>query len=118
MGKSMSVNLRHHFDLAVQQSQEARGRGDLKSAWQLLERAHVIGQAWIAPHLRSHWAMLKLGWFARDGGEVVGQVLRLALVIPGTWLGRLPLGNTGGSNVNPFRPMPLPEDLRQLLAEN
>ena len=118
MAKPMSTHLRTHYDLALRQAAEARRRGDLKEAWRLLERAHVIGQEWIAPHLRSHWEMLRLGWFMGDGREVVGQLLRLALVIPGTWLGRLPLGNTGGANVNPFRPLPLPDDLRQLLAEN
>lgn len=118
MTERMSVRLRHHFALALRQSAEARARGDLKAAWQLLERAHVIGQAWVMPHLRSHWEMLRLGWLLRDGREIVGQILRLGLVVPGTWLGRLPLGNTGGSNVNPFRPMPLPDDLRELLLES
>ncbi|HEV3401169.1 MAG TPA: DUF3703 domain-containing protein [Acidimicrobiales bacterium] len=44
-----------------------------------------------------------------------GQVLRLVLAGPGSLTGRYPLGNTGGANVSAFAPMPIPDDLRDLL---
>jgi hypothetical protein len=52
----------------------------------------------------------------RDGREVAGQLLRLALAVPGSLTGRYPIGNTGGADVSAFRPMPIPEDLRALLT--
>ncbi len=32
-----------------------------------------------------------------------------------TVFGLVPVGNTGGSNVSPFKPMVIPEDLRHIL---
>jgi len=37
------------------------------------------------------------------------------LAAPGSWLGRAPLGNTGGANVGIFTPMAIPEDLQRML---
>ena len=37
-----------------------------------------------------------------DGREVIGQLARLALAVPGTLTGRYPVGNTGGSDVSTF----------------
>jgi hypothetical protein len=32
-------------------------------------------------------------------------------------IGRVPTGNTGGANVSPEQPMPIPADLQRLLNE-
>lgn len=113
----MSPRRRQLFDETLAAARAAARRGSHAEAFALLERAHIIGQLWIGPHLLSHWEMLRVGLHRGDVREVFGQILRLALVVPGTWLGRLPEGNTGGSNVNPFRPMSLPTDLRDALDE-
>jgi hypothetical protein len=113
--RPMPAHVRAHFDQAMLAAHTARAAGALDAAWSHLERAHVLGQAWIAPHLRSHAAMLLFGWQRRDLREVLGQLLRLALVVPGTLLGRLPLGNTGGANVHPLRPLPLSAEVRAIL---
>jgi hypothetical protein len=34
----------------------------------------------------------------------------------GSAMGRVPRGNTGGANVSAFREMPIPPDVRSLLA--
>jgi len=34
---------------------------------------------------------------------------------PGSWTGRYPVGNTGGSDVSAFREMAIPDDLSALL---
>jgi len=115
---TMPANLLFHYDLAIQASKAAYERGDLKESWAQLERSHIISQMWIVPHLDSHWKMLRFAWATRNYFELAGQALRLALVVPGTLLGRLPVGNPGGSNISVFQPVPLPEDLRQLLAQN
>lgn len=84
---------------------------DLPTAWRALERAHIASQTGFAPHCRVHIAML---WFAlqqRDAREVLGQSFRLMLVPVGHAFRRLPVGNTGRSNVSAFVPMPMPEDL-------
>jgi hypothetical protein len=80
-----------------------------------LERAHVLGQRYVAPHVRSHWAMLRVGWLRRDRREIAGQVVRLLVAAPASAFGVLPVGNTGGANVPATRPMPIAAELQRLL---
>jgi hypothetical protein len=47
--------------------------------------------------------------------ELLGQLARVLVAAPGSWLGRAPLGNTGGTNVGILTPMSISEDLRVLL---
>jgi hypothetical protein len=61
--------------------------------------------------------MLQHGWRAKDRREVLGQLVRIVLAAPGAWLGKAPLGNTGGANVGLFTPMPVPGELRELLTD-
>jgi hypothetical protein len=61
--------------------------------------------------------MFAFAWRRRNFREWAGQIPRLLLAAPGSWLGRAPLGNTGGANVGIFTPMPIPDDLQALLRE-
>jgi hypothetical protein len=60
--------------------------------------------------------MLEVAWRERDRREAVGQVVRLLLAAPGSALGRYPEGNTGRATVPLTQPMPLPQDLAELLS--
>jgi len=62
-------------------------------------------------------AMLLLGWAQGSRAEVIGQVGRLIVAGPGSAFGRYPVGNTGRSAVSAFEPMPIRDDLAQLLDE-
>lgn len=73
--------------------------------WPWLEAAHVLGQTRLGLHWRSHTAMLRYALQLRDGREMLGQLLRLALVPLGPLLQRLPLGNIGRAHVPALRPM-------------
>jgi hypothetical protein len=94
---------------------DARRRGDTTSEWAHLERAHVVSQPMAVAHVRTHLAMLAAGLRRRDRAEVLGQILRTLVAAPGSWTGRYPRGNTGGADVSALRPMPIPDDLRELL---
>lgn len=111
----MHLTLRDHFEQELQRASDSQRRGDFQGAWHFLERAHVLSQAHAWPHLRVHGAMFRWAWRRGDLRELLGQLPRLLLAAPGSWLGRAPLGNTGGSNVGIFTPMPIPEDLQALL---
>jgi len=89
----------------------ARAVGDSAGAWRALERVHIVSQPYALLHLASHWSMLRLAVGTRDPGEVAGQLFRLLLVPLGAISGRLPIGNTGRSNVSAFRVMSIPPDL-------
>ena len=91
----------------------ARVAGDLGAAWRALERAHIVSQPYLGPHLANHRFMLGYAIELRDWREFAGQLVRLALAPLGALSGSIPAGNTGRSNVSAFKQMTIPEDLRQ-----
>jgi hypothetical protein len=93
----------------------ATRQGDAAKAFKHLERAHVLGQASTVLHVRVHWRMFVWGLQQQSLREVLGQTLRLVGAATKTPFGLVPLGNTGGSNVSPVRPMPIPVQLQRLI---
>lgn len=90
--------------------------GDFHLAFYHLERAHVLGQASTCQHVRIHWRMFKLAIRQHSIREIWGQIVRLIGASTKTPFGLYPEGNTGGANVWFFKPMPIPEDLRKIIA--
>jgi hypothetical protein len=97
-------------------ARQARTRRDTSSEWRHLERAHIISQPLATAHVRTHLAMLGYGLRRRDRREVTGQLVRLLVAGPGSAVGRYPLGNTGGANVNALSPLAVPADLLPLFV--
>jgi hypothetical protein len=114
----MKSKLRAAFEAELRQATEAEQCGELPRAWRHLERAHILSQAYAGPHVRVHCLMFAFGWRRGDVRELLGQLARILVAGPGSWLGRAPLGNTGGANVGILTPMPIPEELAALLAEH
>ena len=110
----MHANLRIAYQTEWTAAQIARRAGDLDRAFHHLERAHILGQRATWPHVRTHIAMLTIGWRRRDRREVFGQTTRIlaAALFSRVWV---PLGNTGGANVSATQPMPIPADLQVVL---
>ncbi len=96
-------------------AREAERAGTDRDGFIHLERAHVLGQASTAHHVRVHWRMLCWGLRHRQPREVAGQIVRLVGAATKTVIGLLPEGNTGGANVSAVKPMPVPPDLQALL---
>lgn len=105
------------FEAEMAKAARYRIGGDNRLAFTALERAHVLGQRDFCAHLRVHGWMLRIGWDQGDWREVLGQLMRLALVPVGHLSGRLPVGNTSGANVSAFEPMATPPDLERLLQD-
>lgn len=93
----------------------AKANQDIVKAWTALERAHILSQPFLGPHIANHWSMLCFAVEQRDRREMTGQMVRLALAPLGALTGRIPVGNTGRSDVSAFKPMPIPEDLRDAM---
>lgn len=91
-------------------------KGRLQQAWIHLERAHIIGQSFPFEHSYAHWLMLKFGFAIKDPKEILGQLPRLLVGGVKSFVGKIPLGNTGGANVPPLRSMPLPADIELLFT--
>jgi hypothetical protein len=111
------LSLEEHIEAEIVLAAELSEAGDEEAAFRHLERAHVLGQASTFHHTRVHWRMLKHGIKTRDARETAGQVLRIAGAATKTPLGIYPKGNTGGANISPIKPMPVPDDLAEILRE-
>lgn len=115
--RGMKPAIREAYQAALHNARAAKAAGDLDAAFAQLERAHILGQRYLWPHLVTHAHMLRLGWRRRDLREIAGQLLRLGATLPGWLSGWVPKGNTGGANVSALKPMPIPADLLPLLAD-
>ena len=114
----MPPRLRHAFDRELSLSEAARLGCDQSRAFYHLERAHILGQAYFAPHLKTHWEMLKWGVRQKRPKEIAGQILRLLAVFPASLFSWIPAGNTGGANVSAFQKMEISEDLQEILQDS
>lgn len=103
------------FQTVMEEARNAFHAGDLDRCFYLLENAHVLGQDRIRLHTLSHWWMLKVGLKRRFFRDVFGQGFRIlaSLLFSRLWV---PRGNTGGTDVSPFRPMPLRPELAPFFA--
>ncbi len=60
--------------------------------------------------------MLRFGFRVKDFREILGQLPRLVFGGVKSFVGKVPIGNTGGANVPALRSMPLPDDLAIILS--
>ena len=103
------------FDNEIALAKELIRRGDLDSGFGHLERAHVIGQAFVVPHARSHWLMLQVEFRRRRPVAAFGQVVRIVLGVLGSAVGVVPVGNTGGTDISMFKRMPIAPELQRII---
>ena len=83
-------------------AKKAEKSADFFAAWNHLERAHILGQAWPSEHSKTHWKMLCFALRRKNAKEIFGQLPRLIFGGVKSFLGEIPVGNTGGSNVSPI----------------
>ncbi len=88
--------------------------GNLKMAWAHLEKAHIIAQRYPYHHSLVHWKMLQFGFFIKNYKEVIGQIPRLIFGGVKSFVGTVPVGNPGGSNVPPFKPFPIDPEIQNI----
>ena len=91
---------------------------NLKKSWFHLERAHIIGQKYPYQHSFVHWKMLQFGIKIKSFKEIIGQIPRLLVGGVKSFVGHIPNGNTGGSNVPPLKSMDIPEDIQKFFNLN
>lgn len=104
--------IREHFKIELDLYRSSK---DSAQKWYYLERLHILGQMFLFKHLHVHMLMLKQSLVDRNPQELLGQLFRLGLVLPGHILHRLPFGNVGSSRVSAFKMMDIPDDLKEIL---
>ena len=86
-----------------------------QQSWWHLERAHILAQPYPYQHTEVHWKMIRFGIKLKNWKEVIGQIPRLLIGGVKSFVGKIPLGNTGGANVPPLQPMEIPEDIASII---
>ena len=113
----MKQALRTAFEAELARGISLYQQGREDEAIKHLETAHVMGQRYVGPHVRSHWWMLRVEVKRASISGVLGQALRIVLGTVGSLTGIVPHGNTGGTNVSMFKSLPIKNDLQKLMAD-
>lgn len=103
------------FEAEIAQAKRLLAQGLVEAGFKRLERAHVIGQAYVDPHVVSHWLMFKVEVRRRQPVAAFGQAARIVLGALGSAVGVIPTGNTGGSDISMFKRMPIEPELKSLM---
>jgi protein tyrosine phosphatase (PTP) superfamily phosphohydrolase (DUF442 family) len=104
------------FDHELAIASKLMRHGRRSEAFRALERAHVLGQDYVVPHVLAHFFMLRVEMQRRNVLAMLGQALRIVLGAVGSAVGIVPRGNTGGTNVSMFKNMPIEPDVAALMA--
>ena len=115
MNLGMPQSIKFHYQKEICNFRKYFRNKDLSKAWNSLERSHILGQKYPLEHSYTHWLMLKFGIQIKNKSEVIGQIPRLMVGGIKSFVGLIPVGNTGGSNVSPVKSMPIPLDLKIIL---
>ncbi|TCC88173.1 DUF3703 domain-containing protein [Pedobacter frigiditerrae] len=117
MNTMMPKILKNYYAIELAHYSSHLKRGDFQQSWHHLERAHVIGQAYPYQHTYAHWKMLKFGFRTKSVNEIIGQIPRLLVGGIKSFVGKIPVGNTGGSNIAPLKNLPIENDILGMFKE-
>jgi hypothetical protein len=111
----MPKAIQTHFINELNLAKLCLQKNQLQQYWHHLERAHIIGQKYPYEHSLVHWKMLQFGIKIKSTKEILGQIPRLIFGGVKSFVGHIPIGNTGGANITPLKPMEIPNDIQQIL---
>jgi hypothetical protein len=111
MPQAIKLYYRQELSLA----KESFYKQHYQESWRFLERAHILSQPYPNEHTAVHWEMLKFGIRLKNKKEVLGQIPRLLIGGVKSFVGKVPVGNTGGANVPALLPMEIPNDLQKII---
>ncbi len=96
---AMNKSLKAEYDKEISLYKSTAKSANFSASWNHLERAHILGQFFVMPHLETHWLMLLLAARTFNLKEFILQIPRLVLAAPGSWTGRAPEGNPGTGRI-------------------
>lgn len=98
----------------IESYNRARSESNHELSLYHLGRAHIISQKSTRYHLYVHFLMLLYALERTDLKEIIGQILRLTVTVPGHILGKVPKGNIGWATIGLTQELPIPDDLKDL----
>lgn len=118
LNTTMPKSLKPYFKEELNQYRFYKNQNDLRTAWYHLERSHILGQAYPWHHSYVHWKMLLFGIYIKNYKEIIGQIPRLLVGGVKSFVGHVPVGNTGGANVPPLKPMTIPKEIMDIFKKS
>lgn len=112
---TMPSVIKPFYKMESELARTAFNQKNYRESWSHLERAHILGQSYPYEHTAVHWKMLRFGIKLKNTKEIIGQIPRLLVGGVKSFVGVIPLGNTGGADVPPLRPMEIPADLQAII---
>ena len=109
-------NIRAYVVEELDRASNLMKEGKPDAAFRHLENAHILGQESTHFHVLAHLHMAAWAIRQRDIKELFGQMLRIVGAAALTAIGLVPTGNTGGSNISPFKQLPLSEEHKQIIS--
>ena len=113
---TMPKALKPYYQQELIAYRNAFDKGHFKVSWRHLERAHILSQPYPVEHTAVHWKMFRFGIKVKNFREVIGQIPRLLFGGVKSFVGHVPVGNTGGADVPPLRQMEIPHDLLDIIT--
>lgn len=114
---SLPKGLKPYYEIELEKYRKEYTVGNLKIAWNHLERAHILGQKYPFAHTFVHWKMLQFGFKIKSPKEIIGQIPRLVFGGIKSFVGKIPVGNPGGANVPPLKPFPIEKELQEIFIK-
>lgn len=114
----MPAMLKPFYRLEIASAHEAFAEKKYQVSWRHLERAHILCQPYPLEHTAVHWKMLGVGVKIKNRKEVIGQIPRLLVGGVKSFVGKIPVGNTGGADVPPLKSMEIPDDLQAIIKDH
>lgn len=111
----MPKALKPFYKKELLEARNAFAENKYRESWRHLERAHILGQPYPYEHTFVHLKMLCFGIKVKNLKEVIGQIPRILIGGIKSFVGHIPVGNTGGADVPPLKPMEIPEDLAAII---
>lgn len=108
-------NIANYVIAELDDAMKARKSGNIDIEFKHLENAHVLGQESTYWHVKVH--VLMLLWAIRNHQlkEIIGQIFRVIGATTKTAIGLVPQGNTGGTNVSPFKVLPIKSEHQTII---
>jgi Protein of unknown function (DUF3703) len=115
---SMPTALQPFYKKELSDAAAAFEKQHYPESWRYLERAHILAQPYPYQHTAVHWKMFVFGIKLKNWKEVLGQIPRLLVGGVKSFVGHIPVGNTGGANVPPLKTMEIPDDLATIIKNS
>lgn len=113
----MPAQLKKYYKIELTKAKIAIKDSDNELVWLHLERAHILGQRYPYQHTQTHWLMLCQGIKSKNVKEIFGQLVRLLLGAPFSFINKIPVGNVGSTRVSMIKQQAIPKDIADTFSQ-